>query len=149
MTKAALKGMLGRKLRTTLTAIAIVLGVAMVCGSFVVTDTMLKASDQLKQASYGGAAAVVTGRTAFSSENNGGSSVRPVPEALVQKVRGVSGVASAHGEITDEDIARYDAEAKQICEDAWQFADKSPEPPLEALAEDVLVDTTTDALVSD
>jgi pyruvate dehydrogenase E1 component alpha subunit len=54
----------------------------------------------------------------------------------------------AHGEITDEDVARYDAEAKQICEDAWQFADKSPEPPLEALTEDVLVDTTTDSLVS-
>jgi pyruvate dehydrogenase E1 component alpha subunit len=45
----------------------------------------------------------------------------------------------ANGEITDEDVARYDAEAKQICEDAWQFADKSPEPPLEALGEDVMV----------
>jgi pyruvate dehydrogenase E1 component alpha subunit len=54
----------------------------------------------------------------------------------------------AHGEITDEDVARYDAEAKQTCEDAWQFADKSPEPPLEALTEDVLVDTTTDSLVN-
>ena len=54
----------------------------------------------------------------------------------------------AHGEITDEDVARYDAEAKQTCEDAWQFADKSPEPPLEALTEDVLVDTTTDSLAS-
>ena len=52
----------------------------------------------------------------------------------------------AHGEITDEDIARYDVEAKQIAEDAWQFADKSPEPPLEALTEDVLVDTTTDTV---
>jgi pyruvate dehydrogenase E1 component alpha subunit len=52
----------------------------------------------------------------------------------------------AHGEMTDEDVARYDAEARQTCEDAWQFADKSPEPPLEALTEDVLVDTTTDTL---
>jgi pyruvate dehydrogenase E1 component alpha subunit len=52
----------------------------------------------------------------------------------------------AHGEITEEDVARYDAEARQTCEDAWQFADKSPEPPLEALTEDVLVDTTTDTL---
>jgi pyruvate dehydrogenase E1 component alpha subunit len=52
----------------------------------------------------------------------------------------------AHGEITDEDVTRYDAEARQTCEDAWQFADKSPEPPLEALTEDVLVDTTTDTL---
>ena len=27
-------------------------------------------------------------------------------------------------------------------QDAWDFADASPEPPLEALYEDVLVDTT-------
>jgi len=101
MTKAALKGLLGRKLRTGLTALAIVLGVAMVCGSFVLTDTMLKASNQLKTASYAGSDAVVTGRTAFSSNNNGGSSVRAIPQALVQKVRGVPSVAAAQGELTD------------------------------------------------
>jgi hypothetical protein len=30
-------------------------------------------------------------------------------------------------------------------QDAWDFADASPELPLEALYEDVLVDTTSDA----
>ena len=29
-------------------------------------------------------------------------------------------------------------------QDAWDFADESPEPPLEALYEDVYVDTTSD-----
>jgi pyruvate dehydrogenase E1 component subunit alpha len=47
----------------------------------------------------------------------------------------------ANGEITDEEVAQYDAEAKQICEEAWQFADQSAEPPLAALAEDVVVST--------
>ena len=32
-------------------------------------------------------------------------------------------------------------------QDAWDFAEQSPEPPLEALYEDVLVDTTSDAHV--
>jgi pyruvate dehydrogenase E1 component alpha subunit len=45
----------------------------------------------------------------------------------------------ANGEITDEEVTQYDAEAKQICEDAWQFADASAEPPLAALTEDVVV----------
>jgi len=81
MTTATLKGLLGRKLRTGLTALAIVLGVAMVCGSFVLTDTMLKASKQLKTASYSGSDAVVTGRTAFSSDNNAGASVRAIVSA--------------------------------------------------------------------
>ncbi|MFL5580205.1 MAG: pyruvate dehydrogenase (acetyl-transferring) E1 component subunit alpha [Gemmatimonadaceae bacterium] len=49
------------------------------------------------------------------------------------------------GEITDEAVAKLDEEIKAICQDAWDFADNSPEPPLEALYEDVLVDTTSDA----
>ena len=43
----ALKGLLGRKLRTALTAIAIVLGVAMVSGTFVLTDSIDKAFDSI------------------------------------------------------------------------------------------------------
>jgi pyruvate dehydrogenase E1 component alpha subunit len=38
-----------------------------------------------------------------------------------------------------------DAEIKAVVQDAWDFADKSPEPPLESLYEDVYVDTTSDA----
>ena len=40
MLKVALKGLLGRKLRAALTAIAIVLGVAMVSGTYILTDTI-------------------------------------------------------------------------------------------------------------
>ena len=36
-------------------------------------------------------------------------------------------------------------EIKAEVQDAWDFADRSPEPPLEALYEDVYVDTTSDA----
>src|SRR5215211_1826177 len=49
------------------------------------------------------------------------------------------------GMITDEEIARLDDELKAEVQDAWDFADASPELPLEALYEDVLVDTTSDA----
>jgi pyruvate dehydrogenase E1 component alpha subunit len=50
-----------------------------------------------------------------------------------------------NNEITDEDVQKLDEEIKAICQDAWDFADASPEPPLEALFEDVMVDTTSDA----
>ena len=50
-----------------------------------------------------------------------------------------------NGELTDEELQRLDAEIKAIVQDAWDFADKSPEPPLEALYEDVYVDTTSDS----
>jgi len=52
------------------------------------------------------------------------------------------------GDITDEEVIALDAEVRAQCEDAWQFADQSPEPPLEALYEDVLVDSTSDPEVS-
>jgi pyruvate dehydrogenase E1 component alpha subunit len=49
------------------------------------------------------------------------------------------------GELTDTDLQAMDAELKAVVQDAWDFADKSPEPPLESLYEDVYVDTTSDA----
>jgi pyruvate dehydrogenase E1 component alpha subunit len=50
-----------------------------------------------------------------------------------------------HGEITEEEVQKMDEEIKAIVQDAWDFADQSPEPPLEALYEDVLVETTSDS----
>ncbi len=50
-----------------------------------------------------------------------------------------------HGEISDDEVQAMDAEVKAEVQDAWDFADASPEPPLEALFEDVLVETTSDA----
>jgi pyruvate dehydrogenase E1 component alpha subunit len=49
-------------------------------------------------------------------------------------------------ELTDEALRALDEELKAVCQDAWDFADASAEPPLEALYEDVVVDTTSDAL---
>ena len=65
MTAFALKGLLSRKLRTALTAIAIVLGVAMVSGTFVLTDSIDKAFDSIFTDSRQGSDVVVTGKSAF------------------------------------------------------------------------------------
>jgi pyruvate dehydrogenase E1 component alpha subunit len=48
------------------------------------------------------------------------------------------------GEVDDDYVAKLDDELKKEVQDAWDFADQSPEPPLEALYEDVLVETTSD-----
>ena len=49
------------------------------------------------------------------------------------------------GELTEEQLHKLDEEVKAEVQDAIDFADKSPEPPPEALWEDVLVDTTSDS----
>ena len=52
-------------------------------------------------------------------------------------------VMQDRGEIDDAGVAALDAEVRAVCQDAWDFADASPEPPVEALTEDVVVDTTS------
>jgi pyruvate dehydrogenase E1 component alpha subunit len=49
-------------------------------------------------------------------------------------------------QLTDEELQKMDEEIKAVCQDAWDFADASPEPPLEALFENVLVDTTSEGM---
>jgi pyruvate dehydrogenase E1 component alpha subunit len=48
------------------------------------------------------------------------------------------------GQIDDAEFTKLDEDVKAVVQDAWDFADASPEPPLESLYEDVLVDTTSD-----
>ncbi len=50
----AVRGLLGRKLRTVLTAVAIVLGVAMVSGTYVLTDSISNAFDAIFTETYRG-----------------------------------------------------------------------------------------------
>jgi pyruvate dehydrogenase E1 component alpha subunit len=49
----------------------------------------------------------------------------------------------ALGEVDDARMATMDDEVRAVVQDAWDFAEASPEPALESLYEDVLVETTT------
>ncbi len=92
--------MLGRKLRTVLTAIAIVLGVAMVSGTFVLTDSIDKAFSSIFTDARKGSDAVITGKAATST--NSGSTAPTLPASLLSKVRGLSNVAAAEGSVGGE-----------------------------------------------
>ena len=100
MIAVALRGLAGRKLRATLTALAIILGVAMISGTYILTDTIDKAFNNIFTSVYAGTDAVVTGKSAFGSEDEG---VVPPPfdESLLEQVRGLPGVSRAEGSIGD------------------------------------------------
>src|SRR5215468_3518253 len=98
MTTAALRGILGRKLRTALTAFAIVLGVAMVGGGYMLTDSISKAFDSIFASSYSQTDAVISGKSVTDWSNAGRASVSP---ALLDRVRRTPGVEGAAGEIFD------------------------------------------------
>ena len=83
MTRVALRGLLGRKLRAALTAVAIVLGVAMVSGTFVLTDTIDSAFDQIFGESYAGTDAVITGPDTGISFQGDTTETPPVPANML------------------------------------------------------------------
>ncbi len=103
MIRVALKGLLGRKLRAALTAVAIVLGVAMVSGTFILTDTIKAAFTTVYTTVYRHTDAVITGRSVIGGSNRGENRVNTptLSAALLQRVQSLPGVAVATGGISD------------------------------------------------
>ncbi len=94
MIAVALKGVAGRKVRALLTALAIVIGVTMVSGTLVLTDTIQKGFDGVFGASYQQTDAVIAGKEIVKDSQSGAATV---PESLLAKVRALPGVAAAGG----------------------------------------------------
>jgi putative ABC transport system permease protein len=98
----ALKGLFGRKLRTALTAIAIVLGVAMISGTYVLTDSINSAFNSIFTDSRKGSNVVISGKAAFELNPNGTTTKPPFDESLIQKVRALPGVQAAEPSVNGE-----------------------------------------------
>ncbi|MEX2255416.1 MAG: FtsX-like permease family protein [Acidimicrobiia bacterium] len=109
----SLKGLLSRKLRTTLTAFAIVLGVAMVSGTYVLTDSIDKAFDSIFTDVRAGSTAVISGKSAFDVSEGSGAADPVFDEALLDVVRRVPGVGAAEASVDDE-IQLIGADGKAI-----------------------------------
>jgi ABC-type antimicrobial peptide transport system permease subunit len=97
MTRVALAGLFGRKLRTALTAIAIVLGVAMVTGTYILTDSIKGAFDGIFTEIYRGTDATITGKSAFELSDESTTIAPPFDEALLEEVRELPDVEDAVG----------------------------------------------------
>ncbi|HSB38720.1 MAG TPA: FtsX-like permease family protein [Gaiellaceae bacterium] len=98
MIRVSLKGLAARPARAVLTALAIVLGVAMVSGSFVVTDTITKAFDTIFAGSYRNTDAVVSKRSLVDYSNSGNGTVSA---SLLARIRRLPEVRAAAGSIID------------------------------------------------
>ena len=97
MRKVTLRGLLAHKMRLALTALAIVLGVTFISGTFVLTDTLHNTFSTLFSSVYSKIDFQVRGVAQFGS---GGSATRnPLPESLLARVQGVPGVAGAYGNV--------------------------------------------------
>src|SRR6185295_2852587 len=107
MLSVALKGLAARKVRASLTAIAIVLGVAMISGTYVLTDTINSGFDTIFTQPYVNADVVNSGN---------GTTVEPppLPESLLGKVQKLPGTAVAAGSVASNNVKLIGRNGKVI-----------------------------------
>jgi putative ABC transport system permease protein len=101
MIKVVLKGLAGRKLRAVLTAVAIILGVAMISGTYVLTDTINAGFTQVFTTVYAKTDAVITGKSLVGNGNNS-SNAPSFDASLLQKVQALPDVQEAVGGVADQ-----------------------------------------------
>jgi putative ABC transport system permease protein len=101
MIGVALKGLAARKLRAVLTAFAVVIGVAMVAGTFMLTDTLQKSFDGLFTASSAQTDAVVRGKEIVKNSTSGSGAT--IPESVLAKVRALPEVEAAVGDVSPQE----------------------------------------------
>ena len=94
-----IRGLAARKARAILTAIAVLLGVAMVAGTYVLTDTINRSFDGIFEQASKGVDVTVTPRETVKTED--GQEPPPFDAGLLDRVRSVEGVERAEGAIFD------------------------------------------------
>jgi putative ABC transport system permease protein len=99
MFSTALRNLWAHKFRLLATALSIMLGVAFVAGTLVLTATIRKTFDNLFSDVYRGTDAVVRAKAAFEGPQGAGTQRGRVDAALVQTLRSVDGVRAAEGAI--------------------------------------------------
>jgi len=81
MWNIVVKGVVAHKLRLALTALAVVLGVTFISGTFVLTDTLHNTFSALFSHAYQSVNFEVRGEAAFKGGSDAGADRKPVPHA--------------------------------------------------------------------
>jgi putative ABC transport system permease protein len=96
LTSLALKSLWARKARALATTFAVVIGVAFVAGSYVLTDTIFAAFDEIFSESLKGTSVVITAENLVKQENG---EVPTIRASLLPRVKQTPGVKLAAGAI--------------------------------------------------
>jgi putative ABC transport system permease protein len=112
--KTSLRNFLAHKGRMALSAVAVLLSVAFVCGTLVFTDTMNTTFDKLFAATSSDVT-VSAKDSSDTGETTSGTGKPPVmPAAVLDEVRGVQGVKSAEGTVFSTSVTVVDADKDSL-----------------------------------
>jgi len=96
LTSLALRSLWARKVRALGTSFAVVVGVAFVAGSFILTDTIFAAFDEIFSESLSGTSVVVTAQNPVEQDNG---EVPTISASLLPRIQKTPGVKLAAGAI--------------------------------------------------
>src|SRR4051794_36156947 len=91
-----LRGLLSRKMRTALTAVAIVLGVSLVAGTYILTDTINKSFDDVFATAAKGVDVAIVPKKAIDSEE---ATTPAFSASVLPQVQRTPGVKFAAGDV--------------------------------------------------
>ena len=100
MLTTTLRTMLAHKVRLLLTAASIALGVALLSGTLILTNTMGAAFDMLFGKISSGTDAVVRTKAPFTATEGVGTNRGPIAASVLDTVRAVDGVRTAEGSVS-------------------------------------------------
>ena len=111
MIRIAWRSLMAHKLRSFLTALAIILGVAMISGTYVFTDQINRAFDEIFAEAYKGTDVTIIPKSEFTDQMGG--ALTGLPESMVDEVRAVDGVAEANGYVAGQGAIAVDGKVIQ------------------------------------
>jgi putative ABC transport system permease protein len=130
MTKVALRGLAQRKLRAFVTMLAVLLGVAFIAGSYVLTDTINRSFDDIFTEAYAGTDVAISPSTTGAGEE---VDLPPFSAEVLNQVRRVDGVEKAAGGIFST-VRFVDEEGEQLSSAfAPEFVSSVAPEPFETL----------------
>jgi putative ABC transport system permease protein len=100
MLTATIRNMVAHKLRLFLTTMSITLGVALLAGTMILTNTMGIAFDMLFGKISAGTDAVVRAEAPFTATEGVGTDRGPIKASVLDRVRQVDGVRAAEGSVS-------------------------------------------------
>jgi putative ABC transport system permease protein len=129
VTKVSLRGLAQRKLRAFVTALAVLLGVAFIAGSYVLTDTINRSFDDIFDVAYAGTDVAISSSTTAQ----GDTEPPPFPARYLGPVRQVPGVEKAAGGIFST-VRFVDAKGDQLSSSfAPEFVSSTSPKPFDTL----------------